>query len=120
MTADVAEGAECAFFVADDNNGLTYEIRSEETFRVGDGPLYPVHFPACLVKGSNELPRAAKNARFLDFQNRGVGVETRCERLRTLDLFVHVKVQWSRDHKEKLRTCVFAGATSARPRFWIR
>ena len=44
------------------------------------------------MKRSNELPSALENPRFFNFQNRGIGVETRREGLRALDLLVHVEV----------------------------
>src|SRR6266446_1751855 len=120
MTANVAESAKHAIFVANNDDGFTYEIGGEKAFRIGDAPLHAVHFPARPVKCADELPGAPENARLLDFQNCWIGVETRGERLRALDLFVHVQVQWFRDHKRKFRTCAFPGVTSARRRFWIR
>src|SRR6267378_3737604 len=92
MTANVAEGAERTFFVANDNDRFADEIGGEETFWVGDGPLHAIPFSARLAKCSDELPGAAENTRLLDFQNRGIGVETQGECLRALDLFVHVQV----------------------------
>ena len=106
MTANVAESAKHAFFVADDDDGFAGKIGGEKAFRVGDGPLRAVQFSARLAECADELPGAAENARFLDFQNCRIGVETRGEGLRALDLFVHVQVQRFRDHKKKLKVQV--------------
>src|SRR5712664_418102 len=42
---------------------------------------------------SSPISAAVENARLLDFQNRGISVETRGERVCALDLFVDVQVK---------------------------
>src|SRR5213082_541948 len=92
MAADIAEAAEFALLVAYNDDRLADNIHGKETLGVGDGAPGSIYFAAALMKRSNELPSTLENPRFFNFQNRGVGVETRREGLRALDLLVHVEV----------------------------
>ena len=54
------------------------------------------------MERSDKLPGALEDAQFLDFQDRGIGVEARGERMRAFDLLVHVEVERLCGHKRKL------------------
>src|SRR5437762_475568 len=92
MAAHIAESAEFAFLVSDNDDWLAGNIHGEKTLRVGDRAPGSVYFAAGLMERPEELPGALENPRFFNFQNRGVGVETRREGLRALDLLVHIEV----------------------------
>src|SRR5438094_1531047 len=92
MAANIAEGAEFALLVADNDDRFAGNIHGEKTLGVGDRAPGSVHFAAGLMDRPDELPGALEDARFFNVQNRGVGVETRREGLRALDLLVHVEV----------------------------
>ena len=90
VAADVAEGAERAFFVPHNDDRFTSDIDGEEGFRIGDGAFCAVLLPAENVESADELPGATEDAGFFSFENRGIDVELRSEGVRTFDLFVDV------------------------------
>jgi hypothetical protein len=98
VATNVAEGAQRAFLVANDDDGFTSDIGGEKAFGVGDSALHTVYFAAGLAQRSDHLPGALEDARFLDFEDGGIGVKARCEGLRALDLFVDVEVERFRQH----------------------
>jgi hypothetical protein len=104
MAANVAEGAQRAFLVANNDDGFASDIGGEKTFGIGDGALHAVYFAAGLGERSDELPGALKDARFLDFQNGGIGVKTRGECLGAPDLFVDVEMKGFRLHKSNVKS----------------
>src|SRR5882672_1186921 len=96
MAADVAEGAECALLVADNDNWFADDIDGKEGFGVGDGAFYGVlfvTFPTGSVERADELPGAAEDAGFLSVKDRGIGVELRSERMGRFDSFVNVEME---------------------------
>jgi len=64
MTANVAEGAQCTFLIANDDDWFTSNIGGEKAFRVSDSALRPVYFAAGLAKRADHLPGAPQDARF--------------------------------------------------------
>src|SRR5258708_6537220 len=93
MAADIAEGAQLALLVANDDDWFTGDVGREKTFGIGDGAFRAVYFSALLAECSDELPGALENSCLFDFKNRGIGVKARSERLRALDLFMDVEVK---------------------------
>jgi hypothetical protein len=93
MAANVAEGAQLTLFVANDDDRFAGDLGGEKAFGIGNGALYAVYFSAGLAESSDELPGALENAGLFDFEDCGIGVKARGERLCALDLFVHVKMK---------------------------
>jgi len=75
MTANVAEGAQCTFLIANDDDWFTSNIGGEKAFRVSDSALRPVYFSAGLAKRADHLPGAPQDARFLNLKDVGIGVK---------------------------------------------
>ena len=109
VAADVAECAESALLVANDDRRFADDVRGEKSFGIGDGTLCAVQFPARRVERSHELPGAAEDASFFSFENRGVDVVVRCEGVRAFDLFVDVGAE---GHGGSLQSKVESGKFS--------
>src|SRR5437660_49319 len=62
MTARVAEGAQLALLVANDDDGFAGDIHGEITCGIGAGACYAVHFSARLAESSDELPGTLEDA----------------------------------------------------------
>ena len=92
VAADVAEGAERALLVANDDDRFADDVGGEKSFGIGDGALCAVHFAARRVERADELPGATEDAGFFSVENSGIGVELRRERVRAFDLFVDVEL----------------------------
>ena len=75
-----------------DEQRLACYIGSEIGFWIGNRALHSVDLTASVIESANELLSTAKNFVFFNFKNFGIGVEARCERVRALNLFVHVEV----------------------------
>src|SRR5580704_2147281 len=77
MPANVAEGAENPFFVADNHHRLSRHIRSEKRFWIGHGARRAVHIATRLAERADPLPSTVKDAIFLYLQNSRISIKTR-------------------------------------------
>jgi hypothetical protein len=91
MPANIAERPQHSLLVSSDDNRLAHNIRSKETFRIGNRSLHTANLTASMIQRPNKLPRPPKNARLLNIQNRRISIKPRSQRMRALDLFVDAK-----------------------------
>ena len=104
MAAYVAESAQRALLIADDDNRLTDDIQREESFWIGDGAfcgVWGATFSARSIESADKLPRAAEDAGFFSVENCWVGIELRRERMRGFDFFVDVELDGLSGHGGK-------------------
>src|SRR4029077_3425378 len=104
VAADVAEGAERALLVANDDDRFADDVDSEKGFRIGDGAFCAVLFSAGSVESANELPGATEDAGFLHVEDGGVGVKLRRERVGAFDLLMDVEIDGLSGHGGKKNT----------------
>ena len=76
----------------------------EESFRIGDSASYTTHFPAGRVQRPHKLPRPPEDPLFFGFEDGGISVEVRRQRVRALDLLMHVQLNRLSGHEGKKST----------------
>ena len=100
VTANVAEGAQRALLITDDEDGFSGDFGSEVGFGIGDRVVCAAGFTAWLIERADHLPGFAEDFGFFDFEDGRIGVEAGGERVGALDLFVDAEAEGLRGHRE--------------------
>ena len=93
MAAYVTERAKRTLFVANNDDRFASQLGGEKRFGIGYGVICSVHFATGLIEGADHLPDFVEDLGFFDFEDGGIGVEARGERVGAFDLFVDVEAE---------------------------